>query len=73
MRHDVAPAFQSGSYEEVGVVYSIEWNDYMLAHEANIFEKVANARGKVDFKQLAYGVGNSKKNALADATQKLNT
>ena len=29
--------------------------------------------GKVDYKQLAYGVGNSKKNALADATQKLNT
>jgi hypothetical protein len=45
----------------------------MLSHEANIFEKVTNARGKVDYKQLSYGVGNSKDNALADATKKLNT
>jgi len=73
MRHDVAPVFQDESFEKDGLVYSIEWNDYMLAHEANIFEKVTNARGKVDYKQLAYGVGNSKDNALADATQKLNT
>lgn len=73
MRHDVAPVFQDESFEKDGLVYSVEWNDYMLSHEANIFEKVTNARGKVDYKQLAYGVGNSKDNALADATQKLNT
>ncbi len=73
MRHDVAPAFQDESFEKNGLVYSVEWNNYMLNHEAHIFEKVTNARGKVDFKQLAYGVGNSKKNALDDATSKLNS
>jgi len=73
MRHDVAPVFQDESFEKDDLVYSVEWNDYMLSHEANIFEKVTNARGKVDYKQLAYGVGNSKDNALADATKKLDT
>jgi len=73
MRHDVAPAFQDESFEKDGLVYSVEWNDYMLSHEANIFEKVTNARGKVNYKQLSYGVGNLKDNALADATKKLNT
>jgi len=73
MRHDVAPVFQDESFEKDGLVYSVEWNNYMLSHEANIFEKVTNARGKVDYKQLSYGVGNSKDNALADATKKLNT
>lgn len=71
IKQDVAPAFQDEMFEKNGLVYSVEWNNYMLTHEAHIFEKVANSRGTVDFKQLAYGVGNSKSLAFADAESKL--
>ena len=73
IRQDDAPALVSDQFEKNGLVYNVDYNDYMLSFDAQIFKKYVNERGKIGMSQIAYGVGNTKESAIADAEKKLNS
>ena len=73
IRQDDAPALISDQFEKNGLVYNVDYNDFMLSFDAQIFKKYVNERGKIGMSQIAYGVGPSKDAAIADAEKKLNS
>ena len=73
IRQDDAPALVSDQFEKNGLVYNVDYNDFMLSFDAQIFKKYVNERGKIGMSQIAYGVGHSKDSAIADAEKKLNS
>lgn len=72
IRQDDAPAFLNEQFEKEGYTYNVSYNDYILVFEAQIFKSYTNERGKIGMSQVAFGVGNSKSLAIADAEKKLN-
>jgi len=73
IRQEDALALVSDQFEKDGLVYNVDYNDFMLSFDAQIFKKYVNERGKIGMSQIAFGVGHTKDAAIADAEKKLNS
>tara|TARA_R100001460_G_scaffold40052_2_gene75049 strand:+ start:5146 stop:5376 length:231 start_codon:yes stop_codon:yes gene_type:complete len=73
IRQDDAPALENDQFEKDGYVYNVDYNEFMLSFDAQIFKKYTNERGNIGMSQIAYGVGPSKQSAIADAEKKLSS
>ena len=73
IRQDDAPALLSDQFEKDGYVYNVDYNEFMLSFDAQIFKKYTNERGNIGMSQIAYGVGHTKESAIADAEKTLSS
>jgi len=71
VKQDTAKALMSEMYEEDGLTISVEWNEYMLSHEAQVFKQYKDQYGRIGMKLISTGVGQSKELAVANAKKNI--
>ena len=71
IKQDASPAMQDEMFEKDDLTYTVEWNEYLLTHEANIYKQKLDNYGRINMNHISYGVGLSKDKAIADAESKI--
>lgn len=71
IKQDVVEALVDELFEKNNLTYMVEWNEFLLTHEASIYKKSTDKYGRIAMKLVSNGVGHSKDLAVADAESKL--